>query len=219
MYHILVRTNLTQARILVHSGEYPMTASFGSFRLLGIAAVCSFAVGAWIAFATTWSSAASSEAPPASIESGSEIVVALIASRACGAAARPGFTNAVQQMHALVAAQRTDSVRISTLGVALDWDASIGLDFLREHGEFEQVAAGGNWLNLGATQLIWRELPGLPAIPQIVVFRRDIEVNEAGLSLTPDQLLFRRVGVQEIIEWVARGAPLPITQVPRGTSP
>jgi len=94
---------------------------------------------------------------------------------------------------------------VSFVGIATDWSLTEGLRFLTQYGPFDQVIVGSNWLNLGAIEYIWRELPGRPALPQVVVVERDLRVGQTIINVSPDKLLARRIGVDELISW-SRGA-------------
>jgi len=138
----------------------------------------------------------------AALTDGREIVVVLIGMSNCGAAQRPEFPPAFERaVKRLREGADSRGERLSTIGVALDWDVADGLDFLTRVGRFDEVAAGLNWQNSLALRYIFRDFPGQPAVPQVVVLERTIEIQQTSLDARDERLLDRIVGVQPIIDW------------------
>ena len=69
-----------------------------------------------------------------------------------------------------VANQRHWSFR--SVGVALDWSASDGADYLNKMAHFDEIAAGYNWGNAQALRSIWDVPTGEPSTPQVVLYTR-----------------------------------------------
>lgn len=166
------------------------------------------ALAARLAPPTAREAARSVYQPATSLESGDEIVLVFIGASFCNAHNRPGFPGVVEsakvrlQEHA-----KAGGLRFRAVGVALDWRASDGLTFLARFGEFDEVAAGSNWISDGATKYIWREIPGDADVPQLLVLRRRVDVGQA-IRLGEDQVVKRILGAENIEQWVAAGATL-----------
>ena len=147
--------------------------------------------------------------PEIGLRSGEELGVVFIGAKFCQAHREPGFRELVEHMKVLLAERAArDSMAISVRGIALDWSIGDGIEFLESFGRFDQVSVGENWLNIGAMRYIWSEFPGHPAVPQVLVLKRLVEVKEGGIAIEEERLLKRVVGTDEIRRWVEQGAPI-----------
>src|SRR5690606_33057748 len=90
---------------------------------------------------------------------------------------------------------RKFGIQVTLIGVALDWDINAGLRFLQSAGRFDEISVGRNWLNSHAVSHIWRDLPGPPVIPQIVVVDRTVRVDNDFITISIDSVVSRVVGV------------------------
>jgi hypothetical protein len=140
-----------------------------------------------------------------SLPRGDQVVVLFVASSSSRADAAPGLREAVRSLHRQlqVEAER-HGLALEFVGVSLDWDVEEGIRFLRRYGPFDQVVVGGNWVNLAAIEYIWRDQPGSPTVPQIVLIRRHVDQRPATIDVSPDQVLGRFVGAEQIMEWAQR---------------
>ncbi|HYT82732.1 MAG TPA: hypothetical protein VEK86_04730 [Gemmatimonadales bacterium] len=128
----------------------------------------------------------------------------------CNADKAPGFKQTITKMREFVSSQASARhYHLATIGVALDWTVRDGLDFVRAFGDFDEVMVGRNWLNEGAIKYIWRDVVGDPKVPQIVIVLREVKVGDRAINVGMETLLLRKMGVDEITEWVNNGAPLP----------
>ena len=93
-------------------------------------------------------------------------------------------------------------LQLMFIGVATDWEFDKGLRFLADYGAFDEVIVGGNWLNSAAVRFIWRDLPGQPAFPQVVLLEREVTVNKTNVTFGPEKVISRFIGIDEIIERV-----------------
>lgn len=94
----------------------------------------------------------------------------LLSASFCKAAEDRRFHNALQgARRALEQRSLQEGRRLRVVGVALDSVASDGVKFLASLGEFDEIHAGGGWLNDIGVERIWRDPYGLPIIPQIIV--------------------------------------------------
>lgn len=147
--------------------------------------------------------------PGGEIESGHEIVLVFIGASFCNAHNVPGFGRVVEDAKLRVQQQALASGhRFRAVGVALDWSPADGLEFLSRFGEFDEVSAGSNWIGDGATRYIWRELPGSPDVPQILLLERRIDAGTGAIQLSGDRVAHRILGTTAIEEWVSSGAKL-----------
>jgi len=98
------------------------------------------------------------------------------------------------------------------VGISKDAGTSDGLDHLKEISEsFDEVNTGRGWLNHGLLHFLFVRHLGQAATPQIVMLKRSI-VRDAttGYAVTEEEVVLRKVGLQEIANWDASGAPLPM---------
>lgn len=100
----------------------------------------------------------------------------------------------------------------STTGISKDWIVEDGIDHLKIFGEFDQIMTGRNWQNEGIFKYVWQEFPSVPGVPQILIVKQEIVDTgnqERNLYLIKDErLIMRKLGLNEIIEWKEKNAPL-----------
>jgi hypothetical protein len=96
--------------------------------------------------------------------------------------------------------------RLVLLGVSTDESPEIGVKWLERYGSFDALSVGHGWLNPSAVQYVWRDSPGQPALPQLVIVNREIEVGEVGINIGPDSVVKRVLGAEEIKKWAAAAA-------------
>jgi hypothetical protein len=151
-----------------------------------------------------------SYAPAKLLPAGNQLVAVFIGATHVGASRGSELAAAIREMKPILARHASAAGRpLSLVGVALDWDTDHGIAFLRELGRWDEVIAGNNWLNLGAEQHIWRAEGGRPAIPQLIIYEREISGELKGLEFGPNRLLRRIVGTDSITAWVRGGAAIP----------
>jgi hypothetical protein len=101
---------------------------------------------------------------------------------------------------------RRDSVGFTATGAAMDWEVDSGAVYLRQLADFDQWVVGNNWGNDAVVQLVWRDLTGVPAIPQLVVLERSVGEQSrstgSGIYFGREQVLRRYIGPVEIANWV-----------------
>jgi hypothetical protein len=147
--------------------------------------------------------------PSYELRSGKEVVLVFLGASFCGAHRRPGFPQLVEDAKQRVQGQALASDRqFRTHAVSLDWKPDDALEFLRGFGEFDEMSLGGNWVSDGAVRYVWRDMPGEPVVPQIIVVERHIEVAKTSTEVKNERVLKRVMGTDEIEKWVRAGAPL-----------
>jgi hypothetical protein len=90
--------------------------------------------------------------------------------------------------------------RFSAIGIALDWSLPVGMEYLRGFERFDEVLIGSNWLNTGVIRYVWRDLPGPPSLPQLIVIERTIDAGDK-LAIGPERVLIRAVGKEQLSEF------------------
>lgn len=146
--------------------------------------------------------------PDFEFRSGTEIVLVLVGAAFCGAQREPGFPQAVEDAKLRVQAQaKTRGAQFRAVAVSLDWKTDEALSFLEGFGAFDELVVGSNWLNDGARRYIWRDLPGLAAVPQVLVVEREIE-TEPEVQVRFERVVKRIAGAAPVMEWVKAGAKI-----------
>jgi len=154
----------------------------------------------------------SSDAEPAVANSkeGKELVLIVVGSSKCGASQSRDLEAAVKKIRQGLRTQATDNhQRFVTMGLALDEDPEVGLEFLRKFGSFDEIMTGGGWTSTGSLAYIVRDLPGRRAVPQLVVLERDVAISKTGVAAVQSTLVGRKVGLDEIAAFAA-GISVPL---------
>ncbi|MEW5927600.1 MAG: hypothetical protein AB1941_08950 [Gemmatimonadota bacterium] len=147
--------------------------------------------------------------PSYELRSGKEVVLVFLGASFCGAHRRPGFPQLVEDAKERVQRQAQASGRqFRAHAVSLDWKTDAAMEFLQGFGEFDEMSLGGNWVSDGAVRYVWRDMPGDPVVPQIILPERTIDVSRAATEVKDERVLKRVLGTDEIEKWVRAGAPL-----------
>lgn len=143
------------------------------------------------------------------VQEGQELIALVVGDSRCGASRDPAFASAIKSMAQVLEDSATArGATFISIGAALDSDIESGRSFLSSIGEFDEEIVGRSWLNSAAISYLWRENPGPATIPQVILIERDVTLEGATISISPDRVLSRRVGTTSIIEWVGDGVPL-----------
>lgn len=141
---------------------------------------------------------------------GPQLVAVILGAQHCGPCNVDTFKSSVQSLGALLRHQAAArSATLHLVAAALDWDVAVGLAYLQELGEFDEVAAGGSWTSSAAVRYIWHAPSAPPSIPQVLVFERTVSMVDGRLAFDEERELARLVGAAEIQHWIAKGASLP----------
>jgi hypothetical protein len=152
---------------------------------------------------------ATEERPPSELR-GTEVVVVFLSASFCMGAQNPDLRRLLPTLRARLTENLTGTEdEVTMIGVALDARPAEGIDYLQGMAEFDEIIAGKNLLNSGAIRFFWRDLPGSPEIPQIVVLRRTYHLHGSSGDIGPDEEVVRFTGSDEISRWIEGGAPLP----------
>src|SRR5438093_5274961 len=83
-------------------------------------------------------------APRYELKFGPQLLAVYFGARSCGFCTQPAFKSAIRRLGAALASQAAAAGRtFHFLGVAVDWDAAEGIEYLRELGQFDEICAGG----------------------------------------------------------------------------
>lgn len=149
---------------------------------------------------------------------GSNLIAFVIAASDCGWSTRPqtmaalgGLRSKLRSVHADVYAQ------ISVVGVALDRNPATGVEFLSKVAAgsidraFDQIIAGGSWLNEQIVRFVWREGITEASTPQVIVIERYVDtasyLRDYSIGTEPDRVVANRRGSAEIIQWFNENVP------------
>ncbi len=142
------------------------------------------------------------------LRTGNEILLVFVGGSFCRANRRPGFHQAVENAKLRVRDQAVARGRqFRAVAVSLDWKPTEALAFLDGFGNFDEVSVGSNWVNDSAIRYVWRDLPGDPTVPQLVVVERHVEVGRT-VQVGSERVLKRVLGAEQIFDWARQGAPL-----------
>lgn len=151
-----------------------------------------------------------SEAPWAASELFSDhLQIIVMVSSTCHAS-RQLTRQFISSMADAIARDAADhDLRIRTVGVATDPKVKSGTRFLmRLYPAFDEIVAGGGWLNSGTLLYMLREEVGPAAVPQVVVIHRAGSRDLDDPSIGEDYVLMRKVGVRELEMWEEQGFPV-----------
>jgi hypothetical protein len=140
-----------------------------------------------------------------------EVVAVVISAKFCRGNRVAGFHEAVAALPARLRAQVSDRPEVITrvVGVSLDNNPKVGVDYLFRLAEFDEVVAGGNWLNTATEKFLWGSYALKAEIPKVVLLRRTVTwTGGSAAKLEQEQVLQTIDGADKIVAWVAQGAPV-----------
>ena len=145
------------------------------------------------------------------LETGTELVMVYIGASHCGPCVQPAYKAALERAKGMLSEQAgAEGKGFAVIGVAIDYGAEDGYQFLRDSGGFDELVIGRNWFNSAALAHLWRP-EGLSertvGLPSILVFERDMQMG-AQIGASEPRYLKHLVGGHALPEWVAAGAPL-----------
>jgi len=147
-----------------------------------------------------------------SLEPTTEYVVVFLSATWCSGSTYRGLSESIRRLEGLIDSQvndREDAV-VRMVGVSLDTDPSVGLSYLARFGPFDEVVAGGSWLNFATEKLFWDEMPVSGELPQVVVMERRVRFAPYLVTVGEERILRSVIGARAIVEWVADGAWLEV---------
>jgi hypothetical protein len=188
-------------------GGWRMNArNLGQASLHAVVVVAALAVAVW---AQGTPAPSGGYQPRLRLWKGDGVVVLYFTASKCGNCGSDSLQLAVERMKILLAERaKSNGLEFSAVGIAQDWDPMAGVEHLKKHGQFDEIASGNNWQGMATIHYLWRDHPGPPSLPQVVVIRRSLSRTPASMTFGADLVLLRKVGSIEILDWVARGATL-----------
>lgn len=94
------------------------------------------------------------------------------------------------------------------IGVSLDWRPEDGWNYLKQFGEFNEVAVGSNWYGMLPEVLMFTDGGVEPFVPQVVIYERTVTRGGTRPTFGPRTILKRLGGHDEIVAWLREGARL-----------
>jgi hypothetical protein len=149
--------------------------------------------------------------PRLEVPDGNQIVVVYFGMTGSGYDRDPVFSGAIRRMKPLLSRQADSLGRPLTMnGVVLDWGTQSGVAYLTSLGNWDEITIGNNWTSMAATRYLWNDPKGRPAVPQVVLYERNVTANPERVTIGPEHRLGQFVGVEEIVRWVDAGAHIPV---------
>lgn len=108
-------------------------------------------------------------------------------------------------------------VDVSVVGVAIDEDVKAELAYLDGLGTagsvFDEISAGGSWMNKHLANVVWRDGFASPQVPQVVLVETQVDASgyPRHIDVSPESLIYHVVG-QDVVTWVNAGTPIPRNQ-------
>lgn len=142
---------------------------------------------------------------------GDELVLVYIGSSGCSWSNGPELPGIVSGLKTTLQDQAQNSGRaFAAVGIARDGIAATGISHLAKFGEFDEVMSGRGWANTGIQKYVYGDLPGEGATPQVLVVTRTLDYRLGHVSVVDERVLVRKVGIDEITDWVDAGAHVPL---------
>jgi hypothetical protein len=137
---------------------------------------------------------------------GTQLVAVYLGADWCGPCHLPKNKQAVKKMKTVFSEIADEhSWSFKAVGLALDWSIEDGYEFLQENGAFDEVILGDNWRNLGVETYIWSADEVQAAIPQVVVYKQEVNQTESGIEFGERDNV-KRFSMEELRDWLEAGA-------------
>lgn len=141
-----------------------------------------------------------------------ELVVVFISSESCSANRVSGFADAVSRLPAVIEGQLGEDPNavVRFVGISVDNDPRVGAEYLLRLVPFDEVVAGGNWLNTATEKYFWKrsDVRQTATIPRIIVLQRTITWRGSVPTISDEILLGSVESAPTIIEWISEGATM-----------
>jgi hypothetical protein len=142
------------------------------------------------------------------VESHRQLELVFIASSTCHGLRVPGFKTGLDSVRQRLRRQAArDGAEFVSLGVAVDSSVESGERMLVEFGPFDQLVLGGGWSNVGAEHYLWRDIPGHPIVPQVIVLSRQVTILNDSITFGDERVQTRKAGANEVIAWAKAPPP------------
>lgn len=140
--------------------------------------------------------------------SGDQLVAIFLITKTCPAAKREDLRQAFNAgLLALRDSTKAHGLVAHSIGVALTANNEDTRRFISEYAPFDEISVGNGWLNSAAIAYVWRDLQGVGAVPQLILVLRHVRVNPQEMAISPDSVLLRLSGADNILRWAKSRAP------------
>lgn len=124
----------------------------------------------------------------------------------------PGLVEGAKRSLRSAAARENTGFR--AVGIAMDWVPEQGIGHLAKIGHFDEISTGYNWGNTLALRYLWTDGPPVIATPQVLVFRRYVQMphdstQPVHYGETDRVRVLSIAGFEALAEWAEAGYPLP----------
>ncbi len=145
--------------------------------------------------------ATAQEARSLHLEAGTELVAVYIGANWCLPCRTPLLKEAVRGINARLAEHAAaEDKQFFSIGVAVDLDVEQGIELLRGTDSFNEIVVGRNWANSAVIEHIWSFYELRPALPQFIVFEREVDVRPRARKFGEKRVIQRLVGAEEILD-------------------
>lgn len=156
---------------------------------------------------------------PFAADNGRHLIAYVITASDCGWSKQPAMMETIRTLRTrLQSRYQSTYARVSVVGVAFDKDLEAGLRFLsdiskdRRAESFDQVIAGGSWLNEQIVRLVWRERVATAISPQVLVVERPVDtesyLSSSVIAVADDVVVANPAGNNQILRWIRQEMPL-----------
>lgn len=150
---------------------------------------------------------------------GRHLVAYLFTASDCGWSNEPTLMKHLGQIRTLLrSVHHGRFAAITVVGVSLDTDVQVGMDFLSKIAggtiaeTFDEVSIGGSWLNENAVRRIWQSHALTAASPQVLLVERQVDTSaymeDATIGVSDDRILASLSGARDLTAWLQNGVPL-----------
>lgn len=135
------------------------------------------------------------------LSSDRHLVMVVLGSATCGASRGTQLASSIRAVgDSLRAIAGRHGVLFASIGIAIDNDPDRGVVWLRDVGNFDEVAAGPGILNSALAEYVWHQPKSLEATPQIVVtWRVTGRHAHAEPRVVSNEVLLRMIGRDDIL--------------------
>jgi hypothetical protein len=141
---------------------------------------------------------------------GRDIVAIVIGSSQCGFSTWPKYMAVIDPLLRTLQEQaRARGFGFTAVGMAVDDPADSGYAYLKRLAEFDEILTGRQWLNTGLVHFLWPDSTITPATPELLILARRFSNGVLGPRSVRTERLFFAQGVDSIMAFAKRGAPLP----------
>lgn len=148
-----------------------------------------------------------------------ELIAVFISTSTCVGNANPDLDKAIRTVKATLAKRsKAAGLGFAAVGVASQWSVADGLKYLldgaspmgkKDFGQWDEVAAGRNWIGMIPSEYVWRDSAGQATVPQLIILERTLQPGQTRIAIGKDRVLQRLNGAVRIVAWAKAGAPTP----------